>query len=194
MSLDSNSYSLWQTLHSDCKTLPVMLTVLCLILSLDSPTLPSLSIHSHTFPACSSLIGPDSLKAPQLETSGGAVNYWVDILSSACAACPCAYVFVALSWNAAKLWLICHLPTVCAYSIWMYCSYTLYMHLGACLIRQGQRPKKQIQITKCSILSWCVWSIFSDFKLLVQTVCTVQIRKFHFVRKNEILLQWLCLT
>lgn len=125
MSLDSNSYSLWQTLHSDCKTLPVMLTVACLLLSLD-PTLPSLSIHSHTFPACSNLIGSDNLKAPQLDTSGWAVKYSADILSTACV---CMCVFAVLCSNATNLsvtWSDQSLPAmfVCGYvciCVWM-CS------------------------------------------------------------------------
>ena len=133
MPLDSNSYSLWQTLHSDCKTLPVMLTVECL-LSLDSPCLPSLSIHSHTFPACSSLIAPDSLKAAQLETSGGAVNYSVDIFSSACVCCVCVCSSVLkCSWNTANLSVTCSHQSVPALCVCV-CVYSACMHLHTCLI------------------------------------------------------------
>lgn len=57
----------------DCKRLPVMLSV---------PWLPSLATRSRIFTAGSILIGPDCLKAPQIETR--AVNVGEDILIPAC--------------------------------------------------------------------------------------------------------------
>lgn len=89
------------------------------LLSLDSPTLPSLSIHSHIFPACSILIGPDSLKAPQLETSGGAVNYSVDILSISCVYCVYVCVCVCSSVLKCSLKLDSFIGDVCPCCVWI---------------------------------------------------------------------------